>query len=130
MAAIYSFQFKCTPLLDACGLLSVSSSDLKNFYPSYYHNVVEEGDGANLLSVSFCNCSLYPGRFRIYYAVLPFRSIASYVTPFGKLSPCLSESQLKRLALIIRCCHYRYFSAAGKISVYRDIRGINLERPL
>ena len=130
MATIYSFQFTCKPLLDACGLLSVSSSDLKKYYPSYYRNAIVEADGSNLYSISFCNCSAYPGRFRTYYAVLPFRSISSYVTPSGKVSPCLSESQLKRFALIVRCCHYRYFRAVGKINVYRDICGLNLERAL
>lgn len=129
MATIYSFQFSCQPLFEARGLLHVSSSDLKNFYPSYCDYLFfGDGDGYELFSVSYYNCSLYPGRSRTYYAVLPFRVISRYVTPSGKVSPCLSQSQLKRFALIVRRYHYRIFR--NKISVYRDIRGINLERPL
>ena len=136
MATIYSSQFTCVPLSDAYGDASqshcISPSDLKAYYPSYYHRAFEDWDDSNLYLVSYCNNSVCLGKLRTYYAVLPFRSIASYVTPFGEISPCLSESQLRRFALIIRCCHYRFYWHVNKTFVYNHLlyNGVNLERPL
>ena len=136
MAAIYSTQFTIIPLEDAidrtCETLSISSSDLKKYYPSYYHRVFVDHDASGLYLVLFLNHSVYIGKLRTYFAVLPFRSISSYVTPYDYVSPCLTENQLKRFALIVRCCHYRFYWHVNKTFVYNNLwhLGVNLERPL
>ena len=136
MAAIYSTQFTVIPLGDAldgaCETLSISSLDLQEYYPSYYHLVFDQHDTCNLYLVLYRNSSIYTRKVRTYFAVLPFRSISCYVTPFGEISPCLSESQLRRFALIVRCCHYRYYWHVNKTFVYNPLcsLGVNLERSL
>lgn len=136
MAIYYPSQFTVIPLSDALNneasqSLSVLGSELFIYYPSYYQRVFEERDVTGLYLVSYCNRSTSLGKLRTYYAVLPFRSISHYVTPFEDISPCLSESQLRRFALIIRCCHFRYYRHLNHTFVYNKCNnGVNLERTL